>query len=163
MSAALDDRLLGLTRGMKKRLPVPPQMQAPLQTKLYDCGPAVLAEALRRRGVEVRSDAIERLAGTTPRGTTMLGLQQAAAALGVRTQGMLLTFRDLRRASLPAIAFIRDRHFVLVISADPDAVTLLDPAVGQVVVGRAQFVREWRGEVLVFSHRQPASGPKGGA
>jgi ABC-type bacteriocin/lantibiotic exporter with double-glycine peptidase domain len=160
-SAIVDDRVLRLASGVTERLPLRPKVQAPLQKKLYDCGPAVLAEALRRRGIAVRSEDIEALAGTTPRGTTMLGLQEAAAALGVRTEGVRLTFQDLRRTPLPAIVFVRDRHFVLVTSTSEDAVTVLDPAAGQIVVGRSQFLREWRGEALVFADRRPATNTGG--
>jgi ABC-type bacteriocin/lantibiotic exporter with double-glycine peptidase domain len=123
---------------------------SPLQTKRYDCGPAALAELLRRRGIAVTSERLEELAGTTPSGTTMLGLQRAAAAVGAESQGMILRFDDLQRVPLPLLVFVRGRHFVLVTAADTAAVHLLDPAIGRVQVGRAQFLREWHGESLVF-------------
>ena len=150
LRGALDERVLRAVWRVKVGLPLVPRQDERLQTSLYDCGPAVLAEALRQRGRLVPSRDIEALAGTTVRGTTMLGLQRAATALGVSTAGMMLSFDDLRRASLPAIVFVRGNHFVLVTAADRGHVTVLDPAVGRLQVGRAQFLREWRGETLVF-------------
>jgi hypothetical protein len=122
----------------------------PLQRKRYDCGPAALAELLRLRGVEARSEDLEHLAGTTPSGTTMLGLQEAAAAMGVKSQGMILGFDDLRRVPLPVLVFVKGRHFVLVTDVGAASVSLHDPALGRIKVGRAQFLRDWHGESLVF-------------
>jgi hypothetical protein len=150
LRAAIDEGLLRAVWRLKEGLPIVQASEQPLQRKLYDCGPAVLAEALRQRGVAANSEVIEGLAATTVRGTTMLGLQRAALALGAPADGLMLGFDDLRRTPLPAIAFVRRNHFVLVTAIDGDAVALLDPSIGHMRLGRSQFLRQWQGETLVF-------------
>ncbi|MBA2556835.1 MAG: hypothetical protein H0V12_05730 [Chloroflexi bacterium] len=148
--AAMDRRVLRAAFRFQQGLPLTGPSQELLQKKLYDCGPAALAEALRLRGVVVSSEEIERLAGTTVRGTSMLGLQRAAAAVGVRADGMMLGFDDLHRVPLPVLVFVRGRHFVLVTAVDGYVVSVHDPAIGRVQFGRAQFLRDWHGEALVL-------------
>jgi len=54
-----------------------------LQRSFYDCGPAALANLFTLMGVRAPSlDSIARLAGTTPRGTSLGALARVGSHLG---------------------------------------------------------------------------------
>lgn len=122
-----------------------------IQKRSNDCGPAALAMILDHFGIGGSIDELGRLAGLGPGGTSMLGLKRAAERKGLRAEGWRLSFRDLRKAPLPAIALVRGNHFVVVTAVDSDGrVYVSDPSLGRLRFGRTRFLTRWRGETLLF-------------
>jgi hypothetical protein len=130
------------------------------------CGPEVLAEVLRRAGLEganasgesVAEDPLRRLAGelgTDYRGTSLAALAKALKGRGFQVKGLKLTWDGLwkvtngpdGRQDAPEylIALIQPGHYVLVEDVRAGEVDVWDPsAAGQDQPGSRRFTRpEW--------------------
>ncbi len=122
-----------------------------LQTHRNDCAAACLKMVLASRGIERDLSSLERDTGTSPAGASIAGLRTAAALAGLDSRAWSLTAADLRRAPLPAIAFIHNNHFVVIRRfVGPDLLEIDDPAMGRVHWPVAAFKRAWKGETVVF-------------
>lgn len=122
------------------------------QRTRYECGAVALQMLLRQRGVERDLDELKTQAGTGERGTSLLGLKQAAAAQGLHAQALRVGAKELSRVPLPAIAFVDGDHFVLVAELRDDGrLVVLDPARGRLLYDAGSFGGRWRGELLVVT------------
>jgi ABC-type bacteriocin/lantibiotic exporter with double-glycine peptidase domain len=110
--------------------------------------------ALQQKGVFVRLEKLRYEAGTTEKGTSLLGLKHAAEANGFPATTWRLNVRDLKATSLPVVAFIKPRHFVVIdkISSD-DSIIVLDPALGRLRYSPKSFSQKWDGVVLILGER----------
>lgn len=125
------------------------------------CGPACLAELLRRRGGTVNSSAsVHALADemhTGDRGTALADLAVAANRRGFAARGLALTPKGLAAQTLPVIALVTPGHYVLVDAVSAQSVTVWDPDArgpgrgGRLTIPLAQWGREWRGVTLALS------------
>lgn len=129
---------------------MPGEEEVVLQSTPYNCGPAALATICRMWGREVSQEEIAKLAGTDSTGTTMLGLAQAAEALGLKATGLKLNFRELKEIKKPLIAFINKKHYVVVKEINEERLILLDPKEGRTSVPTKDFIKIWDGYVLVL-------------
>ena len=128
------------------------------------CGPLCLAFCARWLGAESDVEGIAKLAGADPTaGTSLAGLMQAAANLGLEGRAYRLSLSDLRRIAplTPAIAHVDGNHFAVVWMDEAGLVTVLQPPLGLRRMGLADFGRRWNGAVLVVSRpgEQPTWGP----
>lgn len=120
------------------------------------CGPACLAELLRRRGETADVHGLATEMGTGERGTTLAGLADAAQKHGFRPQGLALTQKGLGEQRLPVIALVTPGHYVLVESVSAQSVTVWDPDArglgrgGPRVYPVAEWSRAWRGTALAL-------------
>lgn len=120
------------------------------------CGPACLAELLRRAGKAADVHSLAAQMGTSDRGTTLAALAQAAERRGWQAQGVALTPKGLAEQPLPLIALITPGHYVLVEAVTPQAVTVWDPDArglnqpGRRSVSAAEWGRVWRGLALAL-------------
>lgn len=149
-----------------------------------DCGPEVLAEALRRLGLAGAGvSVLMSEMGTTSRGSSLAALKKAAEARGCRASGLLRDEAGLRRlmADAPAgqvvIALVQPSHFVIVERARGAEVRYWDPAAAQ-ARGRDDLPggppgpraapdflwrKNWRGHLLVLQREDaPAGAGEGG-
>jgi predicted double-glycine peptidase len=121
------------------------------QSTSSDCGPAALATLLTYYlDTPATESEITRLAGTTAaKGTSLQGLQDAAAAKGCGADSFRMDYGTLRRQleAYPAPVIVRlllpEPHFVLVLAADEKYVALADPAVGNYLFERKSFEKRW--------------------
>lgn len=118
------------------------------QYEQADCGPAALLSVLRYWGGDTSMAHVRELTRTDARGSTMLGLVQAAEALGFRAQGAAGGYEDLvREVELPCIAHVVQdglQHFVVVYRADERGVLVGDPGRGLLRLTRARFEAMWK-------------------
>jgi hypothetical protein len=115
----------------------------------YDCGVVCLQMVLCQRKIATKVEELRAAAGTRPGGTSLLGLKQAAEAKGLQASVWRLSWQDLLRAPLPAVAFSDGHHFVVLEEIDANGgVIALDPARGRLRYRDNSFIRHWRGEVL---------------
>ena len=80
--------------------PEPPQVRkisVHFQTAPNTCGPAALLSICEFYGIKTTEQQIATLAGTTPTGTSLHGLAQAADSLGLKANGAYVTAYVLRR------------------------------------------------------------------
>jgi ATP-binding cassette subfamily B protein len=137
------------------------------QTDQSDCGAAALATVLRHYRVPVSLQALRDLAGTDRQGTNLLGLLQAAQALGFAAKGVKGTYADLPQAPLPAIAHVRTDeglgHFVVLYQVGAGSVVVGDPARGGRRLSRDEFSRLWTGFLLLLAPPEAPRAETGGA
>lgn len=120
------------------------------QKTSYDCGIVALQMLLRQKGIESPLEELRAQAGTSERGTTLLGLKSAATAHGLDAQALRVSGNDLAQVPLPAIAFVDGDHYVVVSDRRGDGgIVVLDPARGKLLYDDASFGKRWGGEVLV--------------
>ncbi|MCM8759893.1 MAG: DUF1573 domain-containing protein, partial [Candidatus Omnitrophica bacterium] len=83
------------------------------------CGPKCLLFICKELGVEANLEELTRLSGFIPgKGTTMLGLHNAATKKGLFAAGLKIGLNDLILKKEPSIAYLWDGHFVVVEKTD---------------------------------------------
>lgn len=121
------------------------------QSRTTDCGPAALATLLRYYlDVPAGESELAQMGKYRPEtGTSLLGLEEAAAAKGCAAGSFLMTYTTLREqlVTYPAPVLVRllnpEPHFALVLAIDRDGVYLADPGAGNIVLSRESFLRRW--------------------
>ena len=118
------------------------------QQEQSDCGPAALLSVLRFWGGDESLAVVRDLSYTDARGSTILGLRDAAEALGLAARGALGEFDELKKESMPCIAHLvmedGRTHFVVVNRVTEDKVYLGDPRRGRRSCSRIEFERLWK-------------------
>ena len=75
----------------------------------------------------------------------MLGMSDAAEAIGMRTTGVRVSFEQLaNEAKLPLIAYWMQQHFVVVFRIDKTKVFVADPDLGLIKYNKEEFLKGWR-------------------
>ncbi len=96
-----------------------------------DCGPRALLLVCQQIGIRTNLETLRKTAGTTAAGTTLAGLQQAAQKLGLQAEGVQVSREALPDVSLPAIAWDRRQHFIVLTalhgSGEEGVATIRDP------------------------------------
>ena len=141
----------------------PPQVRkirVHFQSASNTCGPAALLSICEFYGIKTTEQEIATLAGTTPTGTSLHGLAQAADSLGLKATGMELSLEELKGAKTPLIAHLNGGHFVVVVSVHKGQLTVIDPAKGVKSIAPVDFRRDasshlatrkgWQGYVLLL-------------
>jgi len=122
-----------------------------LQAGGNDCGAACLAMILEAHGLAYNLQDLTRRLGTSPKGTSMLNLRLLSARLGIPARSWFLGDADLSTVPLPAIAFLRGRHFVVMRRlVAPGVLEVDDPALGRLRWPVRSFRGAWPGQALVF-------------
>lgn len=123
-----------------------------------DCGPTCLRIIARHFGRSYSLAFLRDRSYITRSGVSLLGISEAAESLGLHTQGVRLTWEQLRdEAPLPCIIHWNGNHFVVVykikkkkswftflkkITSD-DIVFISDPAHGLLSYTREEFLQRW--------------------
>ncbi len=115
-----------------------------------DCGPQTLQIVCELFGVKATVEELARLAGTDETGTTMGGLYEAAEKKGLAPLGKKFTIQRLEELKRPAIAFVRNNHFVVVESFIDGKLRILDPPNLPYNLTPREFTDIWSGHALVF-------------
>jgi ATP-binding cassette subfamily B protein len=80
----------------------------------------------------------------TREGVSMLGISDAAEAIGFRTLGVKISFEKLRKeAPLPCIVHWNQNHFAVVHKIKKNEVHVADPAVGLITYSIDEFLHSW--------------------
>ena len=96
------------------------------------CGIACLAMVCHHYGRNYGIDELERLCPASREGVSMLGISNAATAVGLHTVCGRATTDYLRRAVLPCILHWRQDHFVVLYRVSRGSFYVADPAIGLV-------------------------------
>lgn len=115
-----------------------------------DCGPEALHAACEFMGVPSTIDELAQTAGTSAKGTSMLGLARAARKKGLTARGLKVNYAYLDEMPMPAIVWVNGDHFMLITSVQGHVLTAFDPGVGQRKISRQSFTRTWSGYVLAL-------------
>ncbi|NMH28009.1 peptidase domain-containing ABC transporter [Flavobacterium silvaticum] len=112
-----------------------------------DCGPTCIRIIAKFYGKNIELQQIRNLSETTREGSTLLGLSDAAEAMGFRTLGLRINYETLEsEVQLPCIAHWSGQHFVVVYKISKDTVYLSDPSYGLISYPKDEFIKFWIGK-----------------
>jgi len=133
-----------------------------LQKDVADCGVVCLQNILRDYQVELSLEKLREMSGTDARGTTLLGLYQAAEELGFRAVGAEAEgIGQLQEVKHPAILHLTlnnsSYHYVIYYppmgndkAAAGRQFTIGDPAVGIETWTEARLEENWRSKTILL-------------
>jgi ATP-binding cassette, subfamily B, bacterial len=112
-----------------------------------DCGPTCLRIVAKYYGKVIELQQIRNLSETTREGSSLLGLSDAAEALGFRTLGIKFNFETLQNETpLPCIVHWNSQHFVVVYKIKKDTIYVSDPSHGLITYSKEDFIKFWIGK-----------------
>jgi ATP-binding cassette subfamily B protein len=113
------------------------------QYDAMDCGPACLRMIASFYGKTYSLQKLRQLAHITREGVSLLGLSEAAEAIGFRTIGARITIEQLMEAPKPCVVHWDQDHFVVVYKYRKGVVFVSDPAFGLVEYTETEFKKHW--------------------
>lgn len=118
------------------------------QLDTMDCGPTCLRIIAAHYGRSWSLQTLRERCHISREGVSLLGISDAAEAVGFRTMGVKLTFAQLcEEAVLPCIVHWNQNHFVVVYRIERRRgktwVHVSDPASGLLRYTREQFLKSW--------------------
>jgi len=114
------------------------------QHDAMDCGPTCLRMIASYYGKSFSIDSLREKSYLSREGVSLLGISDAAEAVGFRTMGVRITLKQLtREAPLPCIVHWDQDHFVVVYKARKNKVYVADPAFGKVTYTEDEFKKHW--------------------
>ncbi len=120
------------------------------QLESMDCGATCLRIIAKYYGKSYPSQYLREKCYVTREGVSMLGISDAAESIGFRTNGVKLTWEQLRdEVPLPCIAHWNQRHFVVIYEIKKgkhnksDRVCISDPAQGLLQYHKDSFLKSW--------------------
>lgn len=110
-----------------------------------DCGAACLRMIARYYGKFYSLEYLRDLTFVDRQGVSMLGISDAAEAIGFQTLGVRINYERLTEdLPVPAIAFWRQSHFIVVFKATKTQVWVGDPAATKVYkITKQEFLNGW--------------------
>lgn len=116
------------------------------------CGPETLVLVCRGLGVETGLEEVSRLCGyDEKKGTTLLGLQNAAKAKGLEALGVKIGVEELAGIKTAAIACLWGNHFVVVEAGDAESIRVTNPPDEPRLVKKEDFKKVYSGFALVVA------------
>lgn len=109
------------------------------------CGVASLAMLCSLYGRRPEIETIESLCTPTAQGVSLMGIINAAEALGLKASGVRATVEALSETGQPAILHWNQNHFVVLIRVNKSRTRfrIADPAKGVMTLSRGEFERHW--------------------
>ena len=125
-------------------------MPFPLYKQLdaMDCGPSCLRMIASYYGKTYSLQNLRDKSYITREGVSMLGISDAAEAIGFRSMGVKITFEQLlSEAPMPCVAHWKQNHFIVVYKIRKTKkgtfVYVADPARGLIKFTQEEFVQGW--------------------
>ncbi|MEH2423139.1 MAG: peptidase domain-containing ABC transporter [Nostoc sp.] len=127
--------------------------QVVLQHSEEDCGAACLATIAKHYGRTLTLSRVREAVGTGARGTTLLGLNRGAEALGfnvrqVKASAQLLD--SLNKAPMPAIIHWKGYHWVVLYGQKGNKYVICDPGVGIRYLTRKELAEGWSNGIMLL-------------
>lgn len=119
-----------------------------VQLDSMDCGPTCLRIIAAFYGKRYSLQNLREKCHITREGVSLLGISDAAEAIGFRTAGVKLTWEQLRdEANLPCVVHWNQHHFVVVYKVEKHRgqwwVYISDPASDLLKYSEEQFKKSW--------------------
>lgn len=119
-----------------------------------DCGVACLAGVIGYLGGEARIEELRTISGTTQRGTSLLGLFQAAQKYGLQAEAYEADLKNLKTLADPCILHIvknkQMQHYVICYGFDGKQFVISDPAEGVKKVAPEALEEMWQSRALLM-------------
>jgi ATP-binding cassette subfamily B protein len=113
------------------------------QYDAMDCGPSCLRMIAAFYGKNYSLQKLRELSHISREGVSLLGLSEAAEAIGFRTIGARVTFEQLQEVPKPCVVHWDQAHFVVVYKVHKGVIYVADPAFGLVKYSEAEFKKHW--------------------
>jgi len=125
------------------------------QRDLTDCGAACLASVAAHYELRLSIAKARQYASTDLKGTSVLGLTEAATKLGFEAKGVKGTLDSLSKIPLPAIAHVvvneSLHHYVVIYKVTPKYILIMDPSDGKMHRKSIfSFTNEWTGVLILL-------------
>ncbi len=109
-----------------------------------DCGPSCLRMIARHYGKNISLDYLREKSNLSREGVSLLGISDAAEAVGFRSLGTRLSLQQLvDDVPKPCIVHWDQNHFVIVYAIRKGLVYVADPAFGLAKYPIAEFKKHW--------------------
>src|SRR6185503_10054591 len=114
------------------------------QLDSMDCGPTCLRMTAKHYGKNISLQSLREKTQIGKEGVNLLGVSEAAEAIGFRTQALKLTYKALTEdAKLPAIIHWKQNHFVVLYKVKKNKLFVADPARGLVSFTPQELKSNW--------------------
>jgi ATP-binding cassette subfamily B protein len=121
-----------------------PKLPVFVQHDANDCGPTCLRMIAGYYGKSYTLENLRQKCFINRTGVSLLGISEAAEAIGFRSRGIKLSFDQLRKdIILPCIVHWKQEHFVVVKSIRKEKIQVVDPAFGAIEYSKADFMNCW--------------------
>lgn len=110
-----------------------------------DCGPTCLRIVSKFYGRVISLQKLRDLAETVRFGSSLMGLSNAAEAIGFRTIGVKISIEKLNEAPLPCVLYWNKKHFVVLYRIRKGRFYISDPAHGFLIYTTKDFLKGWMG------------------
>lgn len=125
------------------------------QRDVTDCGAACLVSIAGSYGYQFSVSKIRQIAGTDKRGTSMLGMVEAAQRMGFQAKAVRASTEVIRQIPLPSIAHVLLenglQHFVVLYQINERQLVYMDPGTGSLVKMKLDtFTKIWTGVLLLL-------------
>lgn len=125
------------------------------QRDVTDCGAACLVSVAGSYGYQFSVSKVRQTAGTDKRGTSMLGMVEAAQKMGFEAKAVRASKEVIRQIPLPCIAHVLLenglQHFVVLYRIDAKRIVYMDPGLGTIIkTDQDSFVKIWTGVLLLL-------------
>ncbi len=110
-----------------------------------DCGPTCLRMVAKHYKRNFTSEQLREKAQIGKEGVNLLGISEAAEAIGFKSRGIKISFDELiEHAAKPAILHWKQNHFVVLTpKAKQSKITIADPAKGIITYTKKEFLQHW--------------------
>lgn len=114
------------------------------QLDMMDCGPSCLRMIAKYHGKSYSLTELRSKSFINREGVSMLGISDAAEAIGFRTLGVKIPFEKLAiDAPMPCIVHWNQNHFAVVYRIKKNKVWVADPAAGLLTYTKDEFLKCW--------------------
>jgi CRP-like cAMP-binding protein len=120
------------------------------QLEPTDCGLAALAMVSLRLEAPIRVEDLRAKVTPGPQGLTLEQMERLGAEIGLACKAVRVSADRLRQVSLPAIAHLRNGHYVVLHEVGPAGVVVGDPAAGIVNWHLASLAECYSGVLLLI-------------
>uniref|UniRef100_F4C8M0 Xenobiotic-transporting ATPase n=2 Tax=Sphingobacteriaceae TaxID=84566 RepID=F4C8M0_SPHS2 len=125
------------------------------QRDITDCGAACIASVAAHYKLAISVANVRQMAGTDKKGTTVLGILEAAQLLGFEAKGVRGPFESLFKIPKPAIAHIVVegvlQHYVVIYKVTKRWIEVMDPLDGQFhKKSHEDFKKIWTGALVLL-------------
>lgn len=114
------------------------------QFDAMDCGPTCLHMVAKYYGKNISLQSTKEKTQIGKEGVNLLGISEAAEAIGFRTQAVRLSYQALiSKAKLPAILHWNQNHFVVLYKVKKKKIFIADPAKSLIWLSPEEFKKSW--------------------
>ncbi len=124
------------------------------QPDAMDCGPTCLRMIAKFYGRNFNLNYLREQSHISREGVSLLGISDAAEAIGMRSLGTKVTFEQLAKdVPKPCIVHWDQNHFVVVYEVKKEKIHVADPAFGLVKYEEQEFKKHWLATVSKGSQK----------